>query len=80
MQFGEIKADGTNLKVLQTSQRDLMLGPTLKFRLVMKGDMLELYVNDYLMNLKRVKCNGQIGFMGADDQAAFKNIKVWQSN
>jgi hypothetical protein len=32
------------------------------------------------MNLKRVKCNGQIGFMGADNELPFKNIKVWQSN
>jgi hypothetical protein len=41
---------------------------------------MELYINDYLMNLKRVKCNGQVGFMGADDEGVFKNIKVWQSN
>ncbi|MCX5654110.1 MAG: hypothetical protein NTY65_05620 [Planctomycetota bacterium] len=55
-------------------------GRTLTFRLIIRLDMMELYVNDYLMNLNRVKCNGQIGFMGADDQRAFENIKVWQSN
>jgi hypothetical protein len=80
VQFGEIKADGSGFKVLQTSTRDLALGPVLKFRVVMKGDMMELYVNDYLMNLKRMKCNGQIGFIGADKEIAFKNINVWQSN
>ncbi len=80
VQFGEIKADGSDFEVRQTSRRDLDLGPVLEFRLVMKGDMMELYVNDYLMNLKRVKCNGQIGFMGAGNEAAFKNIKVWQSD
>lgn len=80
VQFGEIKADGSDLKVLQTSNRDLDLGPTLKFRLVIRGDMMELYVNDYLMNLKRVRCNGQIGFSGADREGAFTDIRVWQSN
>ena len=80
VQFGEIKADGSGFKVRQTSSRDLDLGAVLKFRLVIRGDMMELYVNDYLMNLKRVSCNGQIGFMGADDAGAFKNIMVWQSN
>ena len=80
VQFGEVKADGSDFKVRQTSSRDLHLGPVLKFRLVMQGDMMELYVNDYLMNLQRVKCNGRIGFMGSDDQVAFKNIKVWQSD
>jgi hypothetical protein len=80
VQFGGIKADGTGFKVQQTSNRDLDFGPVLKFRLVIKADMMELYVNDYLMNLKRVRCNGQIGFMGAGNEAAFKDIKVWQSN
>jgi len=41
--------------------------------------MIELYVNDYLMNLKRVSYNGRIGFMGDDRQGAFKDISVWQS-
>ena len=54
--------------------------PVLKFRLVIRGDMMELYVNGYLMNLKRVRCNGQIGFMGADNTGAFKDIRVWQSD
>jgi len=80
VQFGEIKADGSGFKVRQTSSRDMDFGAVLKFRLVIRGDMMELYVNDYLMNLKRVSCNGQIGFMGADDAGAFKNIMVWQSN
>jgi hypothetical protein len=79
-QFGEIKADGINLKRQQTSSRDMEFGPTVTFRLVIKLDMMELYINDYLMNLKRVKCNGQIGFMGADDKGAFENVQVWRSN
>jgi hypothetical protein len=80
VQFGKIKADGSNLKIQQTTSRDMEFGPTVTFRLVIKLDMMELYINDYLMNLKRVKCNGQVGFMGADDEGAFKNIKAWQSN
>ena len=78
--FATIQADGSNLKVLQTSNRDVDLGPTLRFRLVMKADLMELYINDYLMNLNRVQCNGQIGFMGADNAYTFKDIEVWQSN
>ena len=80
VQFGEIKADGSDFKVRQTSSRDLDLGAVLKFRVIIRGDMMELYINDYLMNLKRVACNGQVGFMGADDEGAFKNVKVWHSN
>ena len=78
--FGSVKADGSNLTIEQTTRRDIDFGRTLKFRLVIKLDMVELYVNDYLMNLKRVTCNGQLGFMGAGENSAFKNIQVWQSN
>jgi hypothetical protein len=79
VRFGEIKVDGSGLKVLQTSSRDMDFGSSLSFRLVIQGDMMELYVNDYLTNLKRVRCNGRIGFMVDDRQGAFKDISVWQS-
>jgi hypothetical protein len=77
--FGDIKSDGTDLKILQTIDRSMAFGATVNFRLVIKLDMAELYMNDYLMNLKRVTCNGQIGFIGAGE-GVFKNIKVWQSH
>jgi hypothetical protein len=74
--FGEIRTDGSGLRITHTSNRDINLSPTLKFRLLIKEDMMELYVNDYLMNLKRVPCNGQIGFLGED----VHEIAVWRSN
>ncbi len=79
VQFGAIKADGSNLKIRQTSSRDMEFGTFLTFRMVIKLDMMELYVNDYLMNLKRVKCNGKIGFIDTEKESSFKNIRIWQS-
>ena len=67
-----MNADGSDLKVRQTSRRDLDLGPLLKFRLVLKRDMMELYVNDWLMNLNRVSCNGRIGFLGGGRRDQFQ--------
>ena len=80
VRFADVKSDGSDLKVLSTSSRGMDLGTPLKFRLLIKDDMLELYVNDYLMNTKRVQHNGRIGMMGADDPRAFQDIKIWQSN
>ena len=40
--------------------------------------MAELYVNDYLMNLKRVKWNGRMGIISRDDDLP-KQVEVWQS-
>jgi len=37
--------------------------------------MAELYVNDYLMNLKRLNWNGQLGFIGG----TIKNLRIWRS-
>jgi len=77
--FAEVGPDGSDLKVVYLFSRDLDFGPTLRFRLVIKADMMELYINDYLMNTIRVQYNGQVGFMGADGEGAFRDIRVWQS-
>jgi hypothetical protein len=57
--------------------RDLDFGPEVKVRLLIKKDIIEIYVNDYLMNSKRMKCNGRIGVVGKADPAAVRDIKVW---
>ena len=62
--FGQMRGDGGGLQVQQTIRREIDFGPTPNFRLVIKHNMAELYVNDYLMNLKRVKWNGRIGVIG----------------
>lgn len=80
VQFGEFKTSSNEFKARQTSRRDLDMGSVLKFRLVVRGDMMELYINDYLMNLKRLNYNGRIGFMDAAGKSVFENIKVWQSD
>jgi hypothetical protein len=77
--FAEVGPGAGDLKVLYHISRDMDFGPTLKFRMVIREDMMELYINDYLMNTKRMQYNGRIGFMGGDDAAAFRNISVWQS-
>jgi hypothetical protein len=68
--FGEINVDGTGFKATQIANRALDLGASQKLRLVLKADMVEVYVNGYLMNLKRVKWDGQIGFIGIDEATA----------
>ena len=77
--FGNIDAASGEFKPAQTSARGMEFGAEARFRLLIREDMIELYVNDYLMNLKRVSYNGRIGFMAADRQGAFKDISVWQS-
>lgn len=76
--FGTMRADGGGVRIRQTIRRGIDFGPTPALRLVIKYNMAELYVNDYLMNLKRVKCNGRIGLIG-DAGSWPKKADVWQS-
>lgn len=76
--FGRMKADGSEPKVLQTIGRGLAFGPSPSFRLVVKHDMMELYVNDYLMNVKRFTWNGRLGVIGAAGRWPTR-LDVWQS-
>ncbi len=54
-------------------------GNNLRFRVVAKHNMMEVYINDYLMTLKTIKCNGQIGFICGGDKNTFGRINAWQS-
>lgn len=76
--FGRMKADGSESKVLQTIGRGLAFGPSPSFRLVVKHDMMELYVNDYLMNVKRFTWNGRLGVIGEAGRWPTR-LDVWQS-
>jgi hypothetical protein len=76
--YGQMRIDGSDIQVRQTIRREIDFGPSRSFRLVIKYDMAELYVNDYLMNLKRVKWNGRIGIISRDNGLP-NNLKVWQS-
>ena len=76
--FGRMKPDGSDAKVLQTIDRGLPFGPSPAFRLVVKHDMMELYVDDYLMNLKRFQWNGRLGVIGAAGRWPTR-LDVWQS-
>jgi hypothetical protein len=77
VQFCESEATG-EFRVLQDCQRDLDLGGTPTFRLVVRNDMMELYVNDYLMNLKALNYDGRIGFL-EKGRSEVRDVTVWQS-
>jgi sucrose-6-phosphate hydrolase SacC (GH32 family) len=76
--YGQMRADGSDFQLRQTIRREVDFGPAFSFRLLIKYDMAELYVNEYLMNLKRVKWNGHVGIISRDNDLPNK-VKVWQS-
>ena len=76
-QFGTANLDGSGRSTGSTLTRDIDFAGEVNVRLVLKKDMIETYMNDYLMNTKRVKCNGRIGVIGQTGGENIENLKVW---
>lgn len=75
--FGTVALDGSRRNDGAMLTRDLTFGPEVNVRLLMKKDIIEIYVNDYLMNSKRMKCNGRIGLVGKAEPGTIRQVKMW---
>ena len=62
--FGTMNSNGTNLKITVRINRDLVFADKGSMRIVFKRDMMEAYLNDYLVMLKRMKWTGKPGVIG----------------
>ncbi len=79
--FGDIRFDAVPIKmsVRQRANRDVDLGREQRFRIVLNRDMMEVYVNDYLTILARVRNTGHLGVLTGDDADGGENIQMWRS-
>jgi len=73
--FGTINSDGTNLKINVRIDRDIIFTDKSRVRIVFKRDMMEAYLNDYLMMLKRMKWSGKSGVV--EKVKNLDQIKAW---
>ncbi len=73
--FGTMKATGANLKIAARINRDLEFSDNSTVRLVFKRDMMEAYLNDYLVMLKRMKWKGKIGVV--ERAKSLDQIRAW---
>ena len=80
-QAGEVRYDVMPMKTIlrQTANRDLEFGRQQKFRIVLNRDMTEVYVNDYLTVLARIRNTGHIGLLTEDDTNALEDLRIWRS-
>jgi hypothetical protein len=73
--FGTMKADGSNLRITVKIDRDIRFSEKSELRLVFKKDMMEAYVDDYLMMLKRMNWTGKLGTIGPARN--FTRVRSW---
>ncbi len=73
--FGIMKSDGSDLKISVKINRDIDFDENSSVRLVFKRDMMEAYLDDYLVMLKRMNWSGKLGIIGPKKD--FDNILSW---
>jgi hypothetical protein len=79
--YGDLRlaAQPLKLSVRQRANRDLNLGPRQRFRILLHRDMLEVYVNDYLTVLTRVRNTGRLGLLTGKGPGEIENLRIWRS-
>ena len=79
--YGELQLDSQPMKmtVRQTANRDLDFGPRQRFRVLLNRDMMEVYVNDYLTVLGRVKNTGRLGLLTGKGPGEIEDLRIWRS-
>jgi len=73
--FGTMAQDGSGLKINVRCRRDMAFGSSGTLRIVFHKDLMEAYLNDYLVMLKRVPWNGRLGLVGESS-----SLHAWKSD
>ena len=80
-EFGPMRADGTGFKAEQRVDREWTFGATARFRLLLKGSLVEFYLDDLLMQCYSLpqQAAGKIGLVGAGEDRADTPLKAWRA-
>jgi hypothetical protein len=73
--FGTMNGNGTGLKISVKITRDIDFSEISLVSLVFKRDMMEAYLDDYLVMLKRINWTGKLGVVEKTNK--FKDIRAW---
>jgi hypothetical protein len=79
-EFGPIRPAGTGFQAEQRVDREWKFGTTARFRLLLKGSLVEFYLDDLLMQCFSMvhAADGKIGLLWGGDASTFASLKAWQ--
>lgn len=79
-ELGPMRADGTGFKAEHRIDREWKFGPTVRFRLLLKGSLLEFYLDDLLLQCYSLpqQATGRIALLPASDPAAVTGLRAWR--
>ena len=78
-ELGPVAADGTGFKPDKTVDREMRFGAPARFRLVLKGVLMEAYLDDFLIECYSLPtpATGQIGLIPGGDPGSIGSPKAW---
>ena len=81
-QLGLMKTDGWGFSVEKEVNREMNFGHMPGFRLLLKGSLVEFYLNDILIECFSLPdtATGRIGLIGRDSAETFQAITAWNRN
>ena len=76
-ELGLINADGTGFKMEKRVDREMTFGSPAAFRLLVRGSLMEFYLDDILIESFALPANatGRIGLINAED--TMDTLKAW---
>jgi hypothetical protein len=84
VKFGVICKDGKRFRSVHERNIDVNFGSKAEFRLILRADMGEFYLNDYQISLMNLggpdRLTGRISFFGFDADCPVRDIKAWNSD
>ena len=81
-EFGSMRADGTGFKAESRVDREWKFGATARFRLLLKGSLLEFYLDDLLIQCHSLpqQATGRVGLLQGGDPAAVTALRAWSAS
>ena len=79
-ELGSLSADGTGFKVGKKVVRQMKFGAPARFRLLLRGVLLEIYLDDIMIECFSLPrpATGRIGLIGGSKGETFGALKAWR--
>ena len=79
-ELGKMESDGSGFSTVNKVDRERTFGKTAHFRLLLKGRLLEFYLDDLLIQCYTLKqdATGRVGLIWDSPVATIYNIKAWR--
>jgi len=81
-ELGPIRADGTGFKPDKNVDREMKFGAPARFKLLLKGPLLEIYLDDFVIECYSLPApaTGHIGLISGSKRSAISALKAWQTS